>query len=309
MSISGRLKFISKDIFDRATAGLITAILYLLKKLPPNRSTALAERIAKRVGFWFPRTKLARKNLKLAFPEKSVAEIEEILTEMWGNIGRLVAEYVFLDQLFDFDINNPDAGRIEGVGVENYKKRIEDRRPAIFFTAHTGNWELLPIAGAAYGLNTTALFRPPNNKYIAKRVLEARTTSMGHLVPSKAGAAWALAGVLENGGCVGVLVDQHFTRGPEIEFFGRPAKANPLLAKLARQYDCAVHPCRSIRLPNGRFRLVLEDELDMPRDEHGEIDIEASTAMVNQIVEGWVREYPGQWLWLHDRWKMTKRKR
>jgi KDO2-lipid IV(A) lauroyltransferase len=95
------------------------------------------------------------------------------------------------------------------------------------FTAHTGNFELLPIAAATYGLDVMALFRPPNNPYIARRVLAARRTSMGHLVPSRAGAAFTLARRLEAGGGVGVLVDQKFHKGAKTRFFGLRQDQSP----------------------------------------------------------------------------------
>lgn len=252
---------------------------------------------------WYPRTKLARKNLKLAFPEKSDEEIETILHEMWRNLGRVAAEYVYLDEIFDINEEDLSKGRVEVVGVEHFENLKALEGPAVCFTAHTGNWEILPIASAAYDLNITALFRPPNNQYMAKRVLAARTTNMGHLVPSKAGASWALANVMDEGGKVGVLVDQFFGRGEEIEFLGRQTMANPLLAKLARQYDCPVYPTRCVRLPEGRFRIEIEEPLTIPRMENGNLDVAQLTQDVNDCVARWVREYPEQWLWLHKRWR------
>ena len=64
-----------------------------------------------------------------------------------------------------------------------------------------------------------------------------------------------------------------------------------------------MHGARAIRLPGGRFRLDLTEEIPMPRDAEGQIDVEAATAMINRVIEGWVREYPGQWLWMHRRWR------
>jgi KDO2-lipid IV(A) lauroyltransferase len=146
------------------------------------------------------------------------------------------------------------------------------------------------------------LFRPPNNPYVARRVLAARRTKMGHLVPSRAGAAFALARRLEAGGGVGVLVDQKFHKGAKTSFFGLQVNTNPLLAKLVRQYDCEVYPARSIRLPGGRHRLEVEPAMEIPRNADGSVDIEATAQKLNDKVESWVREYPGQWQWFHDRW-------
>ena len=255
------------------------------------------------MGMWYPRTKLARNNLKLAFPEKSDEEIERILHEMWRNLGRVAAEYVYLDKIFDINEEDQSKGRVEIKGSEHFENLKALDGPAICFTAHTGNWEILPIASAAYGLNITALFRPPNNQFMAKKVLAARTTNMGHLVPSKAGASWALANVMDEGGKVGVLVDQFFGRGFEIEFLGRQTMANPLLSKLARQYDCPIYPARCVRLPKGRFRIEIEPPLPIPRKEDGSLDTAQLTQDVNDCVARWVREYPEQWLWLHKRWR------
>jgi KDO2-lipid IV(A) lauroyltransferase len=292
-----------RDFRDWTLARWLLTFLWVMKFLPANFAISSTASLARFFGMYHPRTKDARSNLKLAFPEKSADEIEKILHGMWENLGRLAAEYVFLDKIFEIDLENPKNARFEIAGIENFIRLSELEGPAICFTAHTGNWEVLPVGAAAYGLNITALFRPPNNKYLAREVLKSRKTSMGHLVPSKAGAAWALAGVMDEGGKVGVLADQFFRRGPKVQFFGRQTHANPLLAKLARNYDCPVYPARTVRLPDGRFRLELQDPLDLPRDKDGRINTDKLTQMVSNIMEGWIREYPDQWLWLHKRWR------
>ena len=101
---------------------------------------------------------------------------------MWGNMARLTAEYVFLDAIFDYDPHSDKTGLIEVHGREIFERLLEEKdRPHIFFTGHTGNFELLPICAATFDLNVTALFRPPNNPYVAKKILGARRTNMGHL--------------------------------------------------------------------------------------------------------------------------------
>ena len=287
---------------DWLVAKSLLGALALARKLPAERATDLAERAGRRFAHRLPRAKRARTNMALAFPDRSDAELDEMVRGVWGNVARTIAEYVFLDELFDFDVENPDAGRVEVSGIDNFVKVRDGGRPAIIFTAHTGNWEILPVGAAAYDLNVTALFRTPNNPYLAEYLLAARTTEKGHLVPSRAGAAWALGRVLEKNGAVGVLVDQHFKRGVPITFMGRPALGNPLVAKLARQYDCDIHPARCVRLPGGRFRLELEDAIDVPRRD-GQIDVKALTQALADVVERWVREHPEQWLWLHRRWR------
>jgi KDO2-lipid IV(A) lauroyltransferase len=292
-----------RNFRDWTIAQWYFTFIALLKLLPADTAINTTEKVGRFLGMLYPRTNMARKNLKLAFPEKSNDEIEQILRDMWGNLSRTAAEYAYLDKIFDFDIEHPEAGRFEVAGIKNFEKLSNIDGPAICFTAHTGNWEILPVGSAAYGVNITALFRPPNNRYIAERVLAARTTNSGQLVPSKAGAAWALARIMDDGGKVGLLVDQYNHKGQWIEFFGRKTRANPLLGKLARQYDCPVFPARCVRLPNGRFRLEVQDPIDIPRKDNGDLDTIALTVKVNKVIEEWVREYPEQWLWLHKRWR------
>lgn len=290
---------------DWLVAQALFAMLAVLRRFPARKGLAFADRLAQWIGPKTSRHRIAIENLTLAYPEKSAAEIEDIARRNWGQMGRIAAEYVFLDEIFDFDpAREPGTGMVEVEGIDLFLRLRDNPRPIIFFTAHLGSFELLPICAATFGLDLTALFRQPNNRYIAREVLSARRTSGGHLVPSKAGAAWALAGTLEAGGNVGMLVDQKFKRGEPTTFFGRPCRTNPLVPKLARKFDCDIHPARCIRLPDGRYRLVLEPRLDLARRPDGEIDVTASCQQLNDVVERWVREHPDQWMWFHRRWQM-----
>lgn len=287
-------------------AQIAFGFLNLLKLLPADRAMTLADRLMRKIGPMTGRHRLVMYNLGRAFPEKSQAEIHDIAMGSWGSLGRMVAEYVFLDRLFDFDPEADAPGRIEVSGIPIFLDLRENPRPFIVFTAHSGCFELLPVAGAAFGLSVTVLFRPPNNPYIGEKVFQFRAARMGKLVPSHAGSSFALARTLEEGGGVGVLVDQKFTKGVKTDFFGLPVQTNPLLAKLARQFNCDVYPARSIRLPGNRYRLEIEPALVLPRRADGSLDVNATAQMLNDKVENWVREYPEQWLWYHDRWNIKK---
>ncbi|MBX5202947.1 lipid A biosynthesis lauroyl acyltransferase [Rhizobium sp. NZLR1] len=287
-------------------AQVMFGFLNFLKLFPADGAIRFADRTMRRLGRLTSRHRLMLTNLRNAFPEKSEAEIEEIALASWGNMGRLAAEYVFLDQLFDYDPEKLEPGRVEVSGIPIFLDLRDNPRPFIVFTGHTANFELLPVAGAAFGLHVTVLFRPPNNPYIAKKVFDFRSARMGKLVPSHAGSSFALARQLEAGQGVGVLVDQKFRKGLKGIFFGREVKTNPLLPKLVRQFDCEVYPARCIRLPGNRYRLEIEPRLDMPRDARGTLDLPAAAQLLNDKVESWVREYPEQWLWYHDRWQIKQ---
>jgi Kdo2-lipid IVA lauroyltransferase/acyltransferase len=283
--------------------GVVRGVFALARALGPDRSSAVGGAIARRLGPLLPQHRIGLENLRAAFPDKSEAEIRAILAGAWENIGRLGAEYPHLGQLFDYDHYSGEIGRIEVDGIEHFIALAEDGKPALIFSAHLANWELPPICAARYGLDATVVFRPPNEPAAAHVLHEIRSQTMGGLEAARQGAAFAMRGVLERGGHLGMLIDQHFTRGVTVDFPGRPAFTNPIMGKFARAFDCPVHGVRVIRLPAGRFRLQLTPALDLPRDAEGLVDVQGAMQAMTRVVEEWVREHPEQWLWMHRRWR------
>lgn len=290
---------------DRLFGLLVRAVFALLRLLGPDSGPRIGAAIARTLGPLTSANRIARENIAGAFPDKPEAERAAILGEAWDNLGRVACEYVHMDRIWDFDPAHPEAGRIVASPetVALYERLRDDGKPAIVFSAHLANWELPAIAAARHGIDSAVLYRTPNSPAVAKEILRLRQDSMGMLVAAGMSAPFKLARALERGRHIGMLVDQRFGRGPRIDFLGRPAFANPLLAQLARRFDCPVHGARAIRLPGGRFRLDLTEEIALPRDAEGLIDVEGATQAMNDVIAGWVREHPGQWLWMHRRWR------
>jgi Kdo2-lipid IVA lauroyltransferase/acyltransferase len=294
----------AREVRDLSLA-FVALAFYLVTLLVPERVVVRAGGfLARQAGRRLPRlNQIGMRNLLLAFPERSEEERREILAQSWDNMGRAAVEYFFIDRIWDFDPTAAKPGRIEIEGVERFVKLATDDRPAVILSAHLANWELPMVAAARHGLEAAALFARPRNRWIANMVMARRQSVMGELVMSGPGALHSLARALEAGSHLGLLVDQYYERGPEIIMFGHPTKANPIFARLARQFECPVHTVRVVRLPGDRFRIELGEELDLPRDASGRIDIAAASQMVGTIIEGWAREHPGQWLWVHRRWR------
>jgi KDO2-lipid IV(A) lauroyltransferase len=230
---------------------------------------------------------------------------DRILIEVWENLGRIAAEFVHLDRLWDYDVERPNMGRIQTSqdSVDRFLHMRDDGKPALIFAAHLANWEIPALIGPAHGLDSAVLYRAPNIGDIAEAVRDIRARHMGTMIPGGRDAALRLAGALERGVHVGMLVDQRLTQGVQVEFFGRKCWANPMIARLARHFDCPIHGTRAIRLPNHRFHLELTEAIAPVRDQSGQIDVQATMQVITWVVEGWVREYPEQWLWLHRRWR------
>jgi KDO2-lipid IV(A) lauroyltransferase len=290
-----------------STIGVVTiGLLKLLRLTNPDTMGTVAGRFMRIVGPLLPENRIGRANLTMAFPEKSPAEIDTILRGVWDNLGRIGAEFAHLDRLSDFDPWHPERpARVQArrADLDRFFKLLEQSRPAIVFGAHFGNWELPAVCATACKLDTAVLYRRPNNPAIDKWLHSTRVASMGTLIPTSLDAPMKLADALERGIHVGMLVDQYYSRGVDVTFFGRRTKANPLLARLARHFDCPIHGLRVVRLPGHRFRAELTDQVQPIRDAEGRVDVAGTTQAVMSVIEGWIREYPEQWLWLHRRWR------
>jgi KDO2-lipid IV(A) lauroyltransferase len=284
--------------------GFALVLLWLpVRLMPIDWASAMGGWVSRRLGPMLPVSRVGRYNLKRAFPEKSDAEIERILRGVWDNLGRYALEYPHLKRIWDYEVGDERPGRIEAVGVEQFMSLRDDRKPALIFACHLANWELLPVAAARHGLPVTVLYKPPNNPIAAEMLERIRRDAMGELLSTGVHSAVAAVEVIEKGGHLGMLVDQHSRFGPVVPFFGNPIRAAPLLAKLARRYQCPLHGARVERLGGARFRATLTPPLEIPMTDDITADVEAIMTNVTAIIEGWVRERPEQWLWLHRRWR------
>jgi KDO2-lipid IV(A) lauroyltransferase len=302
-------RLVRTEWFYKLSAGILRGGMNLVRRLGPERAERMILRLARVLAPLLPENRMARESIALAFPEKSEAERAAILRGAWENFARVIVEFVFLEELAQsFDPARPNEGRITVDGLDRFVQLRDDGRPAIVIAAHLANWEVLGVVAHKYGLDTVLPFRAPGNFHLAEDVLATRERLMGTLVDSGRGASFQIAAALDRGAHLGMLVDQRIGSGISVPFFGRPALTNTLPARLAREYDCPVHGARAVRLPGGRLHLELTPEIALPRDHHGLVDVEAATRRINEIVEGWVREHPDQWFWLHDRWRQDGRK-
>lgn len=288
---------------ERILGRLVKWTIRLMRMANPDRTADFTAAVARTLGPLFPANKIGRANLKAAFPDKDDAWIEATLREAWDNLGRVAGEYVHMDRIWDFDPDHPNTGRIQTDDVGMFEMLRDDGKPALAFASHLANWELPAIAAAKHGLDSAVVYRMPNNKAVAKEIIAIRAPLMGRLIRTRAQAAMEMAAALDSGLHLGMLVDQHFSRGVDVTFFGRRCKANPTIARLARRFDCPVVGVRVIRLPDRKFRIEGFGPYELPRDDKGEIDVPAATQMITSIIEGWVREHPGQYLWFHRRWR------
>jgi KDO2-lipid IV(A) lauroyltransferase len=297
--IGYRIKGAANAVAGRIAAGLL-AVIHSWDRVVVSNAAGACMRT---VGPFLPEHRIGRANLVAAFPEKSPAEIEAILRGVWDNLGRVAAEIAHLDHICSGDPHRRNYIDYSPDNIARFLRVKDDGKPALVFAAHLANWELPAVIAASDGLEAVVLYRRPNLGAIADAVIALRRGLMGEMVASSMAAPVVLADALRRGKHVAMLVDQHYGRGVEVTFFGRKCKANPLIAMLAREIECPIHGTRVIRLPGNRFAGEISEEVPPVRDRDGRVDIQGTMQAITDVIEGWVREHPEQWLWLHRRWR------
>jgi KDO2-lipid IV(A) lauroyltransferase len=293
-------------MLDAGAGWLTLAILRTIRLTDRRRTADFWGWFMRKLGPWLPEHRIGRANLVAAFPDKLAPEIEEILAGVWDNLGRYAVEFAQIDRLSNTDPSTPDDDIVADPATsERFHALRHDGKPALIFAAHLANWELPALVAARHGLDTAVLFRPPNIRAVSDAVLKIRAGCMGTMVATGLDAPVRLGRMLEAGWHVAMLADQHFVKGVDVTFFGRRCKANPLIAQLARHVECPIHGTRSLRRSDDRNRFFIEmtDPIAPARDAQGRIDIAGTMQVITTVIEGWVREHPEQWLWLHRRWR------
>jgi len=295
-----------KPLLDRTAGALTVGLLNAIKHTDRRRMANFAGTFMRRIGPLFPEHRIGREQLRAAFPEKSDAEIEVILGGVWDNLGRIAIEFAHLDDFCveGFGRRTPDVITYPPASKARHDWITKSGQAAIGFAAHLANWELPGVGAKLIGVKSAVLYRRPNIGAVNDVIVKLREPLMGELIPTGLDAPVRLARLVQSGIHVGMLADQHYSKGVEVIFFGRRCLANPLVAMLARQTERPIYGMRVVRNPDGNsFWGEISDPVEPVRDAAGRIDIKGTMQAITTVIEGWVRQYPAQWLWLHRRWR------
>ncbi len=293
-------------IIDGTIGAITVGLLGAIKRMDRRRTANVAGALMRTIGPLLPENRIGRDNLRAAFPDKSEVEIDKILAGVWDNLGRIAVEFAHLDEFCveGASRQTPDVITHAPEAAERYRRMLEGGKPMLGFGAHLANWELPAVVAKALVPQSAVLYRRPNIRPISDVIVKLRAPLMGELVATGIDAPVKLARLLESGTHVGMLVDQHFSKGVDVIFFGRRCRANPLIAMIARQTECPIYGLHVVRKPDGNsFSVEITDPIDPVRDTDGRVEIKGTMQTITFVVEGWIREHPEQWLWLHRRWR------
>lgn len=279
----------------RIEAAAVIAAFTLFRLLPMDWASALGGWIGRTVGPRLGASRKAERNLALALPGLDERARRRVVVGMWDNLGRVMAEYPHLGTI-------ARAGRVVTDGCEAVTAMAQAGKPFVMAGGHLANWEVLQIAADQLGVTApTMVYRAPNNPLVDRLLTRARAVGSMQFTTKGAKGARVLLERMREGGAIAMLVDQKMNDGIPVPFFGRPAMTAPAAAQLALRFDCPLVVARAERLNGARFRITSR-RIEPPGTGDRNADIAQMTAEMTAVLEGWIRERPEQWLWLHRRW-------
>jgi KDO2-lipid IV(A) lauroyltransferase len=287
-------------LLHRLEYGAVMAARGAMRPLPMGAVLAVGTALG-RAFHAFDRShrRLALRNLEAAFPSRSPAERADIARDMFDHFGRL------LTVLLKFSTMTPAQmlARVEFEGEERVRAAHALGKGVLLFTGHFGYWEINALVHALVLHPMSVLARPLDNPLLHDLLEQVRRRT-GNSVIYRRGAVRKVLRALGANQAVAVLIDQHIQTSDAVyvDFFNQPAATTSALAALALRTGAPVIPVFALPLEGGRFRMVYEHAVDPP-DPAGPEALRDFTQRCTDVLEMYVRRYPGLWLWMHRRWR------
>lgn len=280
----------------------ITSIIFALNFLPRKSSISLGGFLGKLAYFIIKDARRkTRNNLRIAFgKEKDETEVRKLALEVFENVGKNVADAVRLKDMKWKEIEK--ITQIEG--LEYLDDACKMGRGVVAVTGHIGNFELFAAYFSLKGYRFSVIGRELYDPRLDALLVSSRESVGLENIPSSASVKQIIK-ALRSGRALGVLADQDSSRvrGIFVNFFGKPARTPAGPALLAYKTQSPIVPMAIVREGDDRYKIMVKEPVELASSGDKEKDIIETTQRYTQVLESIIREYPSQWLWMHDRWK------
>jgi len=279
----------------------IISLFCIFRIIGLSNASYLGSIMGRVIGPLFRSKNIIKQNIKNGLGEVDKKRETEIINGMWSNIGRTFAEYVFLKD-FKFNKTNFDHIKINGT---NYLNEIKNNNePAIFYSGHFANFELMAMELDKFGIKCAAIYRPLNNFFLNPLMEYLRIKYIcPNQIPKGRMGMREIISKIKDGYSIALMVDQRVSEGPRTLFFNKPAHTTTIPAQLALKYNCKLVPISLERKEDVNFEMTIHEPYKVKKTGNDEEDTKNITLQINQIIEKMIIKNPTQWLWSHNRWK------
>ena len=274
---------------------LIKLFFFILIIIGYKNGSNLGDFIGRLFGPIFRSKKLIENNLEQSgIVDKK--NYNKIISKIYGNYGRILAEYPFLKAFRNSKLNK----FIEIDGLENLNKIKREKRRAVFISGHFNNFELMALQIEKAGIDLCAIYRPLNNVFLNKTMEEIRENFIckNQIKKGRSGTRQIIENI-KKGNSVALMIDQRVREGIKINFFGKPASTTTIPAQLIKKYKCDLVPIYIERRKNNYFKMFVSEPIKIGNNK----SIKEITEHLNKILEKMILKNVDQWIWTHDRWK------
>lgn len=285
-----------QDLNWRLEAAAFQGLFGFLRLLGVERASGFGGKLLRTLGPLTGTHKTVTRNLRIAFPDMDEGERNRLAVDQWEQTGRTFAELAVMDRL------TPESGRIDLVGMERLHAIRDSGRPVVLISGHLANFEVMAAVIMAAGVPCQVTYRAANNPYVDALIRQSRERYGIKLFAPKGDGTRELMAGMKRGESIALLVDQKYSQGPEVEFFGQPVNASPGAARMALKFGTVMQPLSVVRLPGVRFRVTAHEPIAVPDTGDKAADVRAGVQAANRFVEDRVREHPVDWFWVHKRW-------
>ena len=273
---------------------LIKLFFFILIIIGYKNGSNLGDFIGRLFGPIFRSKKLIENNLEQSgIVDKK--NYNKIISKIYGNYGRILAEYPFLKAFRNNKLNK----FIEIEGLENLNKIKREKRRAVFISGHFNNFELMALQIEKAGINLCAIYRPLNNVFLNKTMEEIRENFIckNQIKKGRSGTRQIIENI-KKGNSVALMIDQRVREGIKINFFGKPASTTTIPAQLIKKYKCDLVPIYIERRKNNYFKMFVSEPIKIGNNK----SIKEITEHLNKILEKMILKNVDQWIWTHYRW-------
>ena len=280
---------------------VIISLFCIFKIIGLKNASNLGSILGRLIGPLFRSKNIIKKNIRTGLGEIDHKKESEIINDMWSNIGRTFAEYVFLK---DFKFNKINYNHVEIIGTKYLDEIKKNNQSVIFFSGHFANFELMALELDKFGIKCAAIYRPLNNFFLnpVMEYLRMKYICPNQIPKGRMGMR-EIIGKMKNGYSIALMVDQRVSEGPREIFFNKLAHTTTIPAQLALKYDSKLVPISLERKEGIKFIMTVHEPYKVKKTGSEDQDAKNITIKINQILEKMIIKNPKQWIWSHNRWK------